>query len=59
MKDAATEAAAFNGRPHGPVPEQAPDQPTKMEPWPGVAVSVTVVPAANDAVHVNPQLMPV
>jgi len=59
VKDAATEAAAFKGTVHGPVPEQAPDQPTKIEPRPGVAVSVTVVPAANDVEHVNPQLMPV
>jgi hypothetical protein len=31
----------------------------KIEPWPGVAVSVTVVPATNDAVQESPQLMPV
>ena len=28
----------------GPVPEQAPDQPLKMEPLEGEAISVTLVP---------------
>jgi len=59
LKTAATEAAAFNGTLHGPVPEQTPDHPTKTAPRPGVAVSTTVVPAANDALQVTPQSIPV
>ncbi len=44
-----------------PVPEQAPDQPAKVLPVAGVAVSVTLVPCVKSAVsepHVLPQLMP-
>jgi hypothetical protein len=40
------------------VPEQSPFQPTKFEPDPGEAVSVTVVPSLYDALHVEPQLIP-
>jgi hypothetical protein len=41
------------------VPEQPPpDQPAKVEPETGVAVSVTDVPDANEAPQVEPQLMP-
>jgi len=41
-----------------PVPEQAPDQPVKVEPLVAVAVRVTLVPEAYSAPHVDPQLMP-
>ncbi len=41
-----------------PVPLQAPPQPANVEPPVGVAVSVTVVPLGNVALHVVPQLMP-
>jgi hypothetical protein len=41
-----------------PVPEQAPDQPTKVEFADGVAKSVTVEPAANPALQVAPQAIP-
>ena len=41
------------------VPEQPPpDQPVNVEPDPGVAVSVTWVPFANCAEHVEPQSIP-
>jgi hypothetical protein len=41
-----------------PVPVHAPDQPAKVEPAFGVAVSVMAVPLAKLAVHVVPQVMP-
>ena len=41
-----------------PVPLQAPDQPMKVAPAPGVAVSVTTVPESNAAEQVAPQLIP-
>lgn len=40
------------------TPEQAPDQPAKLLPAAGVAVSVTLVPLGKLALHVVPQLMP-
>ena len=40
------------------VPEQAPPQPVNAEPGAALAVSVTTVPAVNDAEHVDPQEMP-
>ena len=44
---------------HVPVPLQAPLQPAKNEPpAAAVAVRVTVVPCANVAEHVAPQLIP-
>lgn len=43
---------------HVPVPLHAPPQPTKVEFGPGVAVSVTLVPCWNVALHVCPQLIP-
>ena len=41
-----------------PVPEQAPDQPVKLEPASAEAVSVTEVLMGKAAVQVAPQLMP-
>jgi hypothetical protein len=41
-----------------PVPVQAPPHPLKRLPTSGVAVSVTLVPGANHAVHVEPHAMP-
>ena len=42
-----------------PVPEQPPpDQPAKVEPAAGPAVSVTAVPCANCELQVAPQLIP-
>ena len=58
LKVAVTDAFAVRVRLHGLVPEQAPDQPLKVNPAAGVAVSVTLVPLANDAVQVVPQLIP-
>ena len=41
-----------------PVPEHAPDQPVKLEPTAGVAVSVTLAPKAYACEQVVPQLIP-
>src|SRR5215471_15292 len=42
-----------------PVPEQAPDQPVKLDPVPAVAVSVTEVPPLpKDREQTAPQLIP-
>ena len=43
---------------HGLVPLQAPDHPENVEFPVGVAVSVTGVPLAKFALHVEPQLIP-
>jgi hypothetical protein len=43
-KIAATERAPVIVRVHDPIPEQAPDQPVKLEPAAGTPVSVTSVP---------------
>jgi len=43
---------------HVPVPVHAPVHPAKIELVPGLAVSVTDVPLANVALHVEPQLIP-
>jgi hypothetical protein len=43
---------------HAPVPEQAPVQPTKVEPVAAVAVKLTAVPTVNDSEHVPGQAMP-
>ena len=42
-----------------PVPEQAPDQPEKVEPAEGEAVRVTEVPISYSSKQSPPQLMPV
>jgi len=53
-------AAPFSVKVHVALdPEQAPDQPVKVEPGDDtVAVSVTLVPTLKVAAHVAPQLMP-
>jgi hypothetical protein len=43
---------------HLPVPEHAPDQPENESFEAGAAVSVTEVPAVNDALQFGPQLIP-
>lgn len=43
---------------HVSVPVHAPDQPENADPVLAVAVSVTGVPLAKLALHVDPQLMP-
>ena len=58
LKVAVTFAAAVIDTVQVPVPEQAPDQPAKVEPDAAVAVRVTLVPEANNAEHVAPQPMP-
>lgn len=40
------------------LPEQAPDQPLKVEPLAGDAVNVTLVPDAKVALQLDEQLMP-
>jgi len=56
---AVTDWAAFIVTTQLPVPvHPAPLQPVNTEPPAGVAVNVTEVPLANDAVHVAPQLIP-
>src|SRR5690348_3137269 len=42
----------------GPVPEQAPLQPVKTEPAPGVAARLTCVPEVKAAEQDAPQLIP-
>jgi hypothetical protein len=55
---AVTEALAVKVIAHEPVPEHAPDQPAKVDPALGVAVSVTATPLGKLVLHVCPQLMP-
>ena len=56
---AVTVVALVGVRVHVPVPAQPPpDQPVKMEPTTGAAVSVTLVPAVKAAEQPVPQLMP-
>ena len=40
------------------MPEQAPDQPEKTDPGPGVAARATVAPLLNSASQALPQLIP-
>src|SRR5262245_24493498 len=42
----------------GPVPAQSQVQPANTEPWSGVAVRVTVLPASNPAWQLPAQAMP-
>lgn len=58
MNVAVTEALAVNVKLHVPAPLQAPDHPANVELELGAAVSVTSVPLAKLALHVDPQLMP-
>ena len=58
LKLAVTLAAATIETVQDPIPAHAPDQPVKLEPEAGVAVSVTVVPLLYVAAHVIPQLIP-
>jgi hypothetical protein len=46
LKVALTWRAALMVSSHGPVPLQAPFQPTKVDPGAALAVSVTLVPSA-------------
>jgi hypothetical protein len=46
MKMAETALGPVMASVQGPAPEQGPDQPRKMEPGVGLAVSVTAVPLA-------------
>ena len=47
----------FNVTEQVPVPEQAPDQPEKVDPDAGVAVSVTAVAELTASEQVDPQLI--
>ena len=58
VKFAVTDAAAVRLTVQLPVPWQAPDQPLKVDPEAGVAVSTTAVPLLNVAEQVEPQLIP-
>lgn len=44
---------------HEPVPEQAPPQPPKVDPFVGVGVRVTSVPSSKSALQLDPQFIPV
>jgi len=58
-KEALTVMAPFMVTVHVPVPEHPPpDQPEKVEPDDGVAVSVTTVPSSKGAEQVEPQAIP-
>jgi len=53
-----TDLAAFMVSLQVDLPMQAPDQPSKNAPLPGLAVRVTTVPEVNEALHVGAQLIP-
>src|SRR5689334_21638299 len=53
-----TDLAPAIGTVHTPTPVHAPSQPVKVDPKPGVAVSVAVEAGANGALHVVPQSIP-
>ena len=55
---AVTEELADNVTLQAAAPLHAPDQPAKVEPELGAALSDTAVPLAKLALHVDPQLMP-
>lgn len=57
-KVAVTDALAESVTAQEPVPAHAPLHPEKREPDPAAAVSVTLVPWANCALQVEPQLIP-
>src|SRR5580765_5185039 len=56
---AVTDWSAFIVSVHGPIPEQAPDQPVNVEPTADIAVSVTVAPWSNACAQLAPQSIPV
>jgi hypothetical protein len=58
VKVAVTDADALSAMMHDAVPLHPPDHPANVEPVLGAAVSVTEVPVAKVALHVDPQLMP-
>src|SRR5262249_18661986 len=58
LKVAATDWALLRVTSQTPVPEQAPDQPAKVEPPSGLAVSVTFVPSGKPFSQVEPQSIP-
>ncbi len=55
---AVTDRACVIDTVHEPVPEHAPDQPANELLLDADGVNVTLVPYANDAEHVDPQLIP-
>ena len=57
-KVAVTDTVALIVTLQGPVPEQAPLQPAKVEPEAGEAVSVTVAPGSNTVEHTLGQSIP-
>src|SRR5437764_8237661 len=55
---AVTALSCVADRMHAPLPVQSPCQPTKADPASAVAVSITGVPSAKEALHVAPQAIP-
>src|SRR3954467_4978619 len=58
VKVAVTERAWLMVTWQGPVPEQSPDQPAKVDPGEGVAVRVTGVAASKRCWQMEPQAIP-